>query len=127
MFYVPTANAETVKNAVFEAGGGRIGNYDRCCWQTTGTGQFRPLAGSQPFLGEAGVEEHRRRDARGTRGPRILPGDRGLGVARRPSVRDSGLLLLADQPIAPVSLGNGPQCTATRPVASTLAGAPRER
>jgi hypothetical protein len=51
VFYVPVEHAEAVKLAVFEAGGGRIGNYDRCCWQTVGTGQFRPLPGSQPFLG----------------------------------------------------------------------------
>ncbi len=51
VFYVPETEAEKVKNAVFAAGAGRLGNYDSCCWQTTGTGQFRPLAGSQPFVG----------------------------------------------------------------------------
>ncbi|WP_322785810.1 NGG1p interacting factor NIF3 [Hydrogenovibrio halophilus] len=52
-FYVPKVYAETVKTAVFDAGGGQIGNYDRCSWQVDGSGQFRPLAGSQPFLGQA--------------------------------------------------------------------------
>lgn len=51
-FYVPESHLETVKTAVFEAGAGKIGNYDRCCWQVSGHGQFRPLEGSQPFLGE---------------------------------------------------------------------------
>jgi hypothetical protein len=37
-----------VKAAVFAAGGGRIGDYDHCAWQTLGQGQFRPLDGSQP-------------------------------------------------------------------------------
>ena len=63
VFYVPVEHAETVKEAVFAAGGGRIGTYDRCCWQTSGTGQFRPLPGSEPFLGKTGkvaqVEELR--------------------------------------------------------------------
>ena len=42
---------ETVKQALFDAGAGRIGNYDCCCWQTLGTGQFRPLENSQPAVG----------------------------------------------------------------------------
>ncbi len=51
VFYVPETAAEAVKAAVFAAGGGRIGSYDCCCWQTAGTGQFRPLAGSAPAIG----------------------------------------------------------------------------
>ncbi len=50
-FFVPEADAETVKEAIFLTGAGRIGNYDRCAWQTLGMGQFRPLDGSQPYLG----------------------------------------------------------------------------
>ena len=57
VFYVPAEHAEAVKDAVFAAGGGRIGNYDRCSWQTLGTGQFRPLPGSHPFLGQTGDVE----------------------------------------------------------------------
>jgi hypothetical protein len=37
---------------MFEAGAGKIGDYDSCCWQTPGQGQFRPLEGSSPFVGE---------------------------------------------------------------------------
>ena len=51
-FYVPKEHAENVKEAMFAAGGGRIGLYDRCSWQTSGFGQYRPLPGSQPFHGE---------------------------------------------------------------------------
>ena len=61
--YVPTPHLELVKRALFEAGAGRIGNYDSCCWQTLGTGQFRALQGSEPFIGQLGraeqVEEYR--------------------------------------------------------------------
>lgn len=53
-FYVPEAHLEDVKKAVFAAGGGRIGTYDSCCWQVLGQGQFRPLDGSTPFLGQDG-------------------------------------------------------------------------
>jgi len=56
-FYVPDSHVETVKQAVFAAGGGRVGAYDSCAWQVLGHGQFRPQAGSQPFLGSQGVLE----------------------------------------------------------------------
>lgn len=55
--YVPASHAEALKAALFAAGAGRLGNYDCCCWQTVGRGQFRPLDGSNPFLGRPGVAE----------------------------------------------------------------------
>lgn len=51
-FFVPETHLEVVKNAVFTAGAGRIGNYDCCAWQVKGEGQFRPLPGSQPHIGK---------------------------------------------------------------------------
>ena len=56
--YVPENSVEKVKRALFEAGAGRIGNYDSCCWQTVGIGQFRPLKGSNPALGSLNEVEH---------------------------------------------------------------------
>lgn len=56
-FYVPETHLELVKEAVFATGAGRIGDYDSCCWQTLGQGQFRPLEGSNPFLGQQGWVE----------------------------------------------------------------------
>lgn len=53
VFFVPESHLEQVKTAVFNAGAGSIGNYDQCCWQVVGAGQFRPLAGSNPFIGQA--------------------------------------------------------------------------
>ena len=52
-FFVPESHRDTVKQALFAAGAGKIGDYDCCAWQTLGEGQFRPLAGSQPFIGQA--------------------------------------------------------------------------
>ena len=46
---------EEVKRALFEAGGGRIGNYDCCCFVSKGKGQFRPLKGANPYVGSVGV------------------------------------------------------------------------
>lgn len=56
-FFVPPSHVDEVKAAVFAAGGGRIGGYDQCSWQVLGQGQFRPLDGSQPFIGTAGTVE----------------------------------------------------------------------
>ncbi len=56
-FFVPETDAEPVKTALFAAGVGKIGDYDQCCWQTLGTGQFRPLAGASPHLGQPGQLE----------------------------------------------------------------------
>ena len=50
-FYVPVKDAERVKMAMFEAGAGKIGNYDCCSFETRGTGQFRPLPGASPHVG----------------------------------------------------------------------------
>ncbi|MDH5518577.1 MAG: NGG1p interacting factor NIF3 [Gammaproteobacteria bacterium] len=56
-FFVPVDYADAVKAALFSAGAGKIGNYDQCCWQTAGQGQFRALAQSQPFIGKQGQLE----------------------------------------------------------------------
>jgi hypothetical protein len=56
-FFVPPSHVEQVKAALFEAGAGRLGNYDSCCWQTLGEGQFRALQGSDAFIGEVGKVE----------------------------------------------------------------------
>ena len=63
VFFVPVDYLEKVKSALFEAGAGKLGSYDCCAWQTLGQGQFRPLEGSQPHIGERGnvavVDEYR--------------------------------------------------------------------
>lgn len=56
-FFVPVDNAESVKQAVFEAGAGRIGAYENACFQTRGTGQFRPMEGAHPHIGAVGSLE----------------------------------------------------------------------
>ncbi len=56
-FFVPDSHLESVKAGLFMLGVGRIGNYDSCCWQVLGEGQFRPLAGSDPHIGSLGELE----------------------------------------------------------------------
>ena len=43
---------------MFEAGAGRIGDYERCSWYTAGTGTFLGGDETDPAVGERGVEEH---------------------------------------------------------------------
>ena len=52
IFYVPATHLETVKEALFNVGAGKYKNYDKCCWQIEGKGQFRPLDSSNPFIGK---------------------------------------------------------------------------
>ncbi|EIT85198.1 hypothetical protein A374_10660 [Fictibacillus macauensis ZFHKF-1] len=56
--YVPTTHVEEVKEALAAAGAGHIGDYSHCTFSSEGTGTFKPLEGSQPFLGSQGDIEH---------------------------------------------------------------------
>ena len=49
--YIPESHLEQVKIAIFDAGAGRVGDYDACAWQTLGQGQYRPVEDRQPFVG----------------------------------------------------------------------------
>ena len=46
--YSPRDNRDTILDALFAAGAGHIGNYSNCSFSTSGTGTFKPLAGSNP-------------------------------------------------------------------------------
>ena len=56
-FYVPQAQAEQVRNALFAAGAGKLGNYDECSFSMGGEGSFRPSQNSSPYVGKKG-ERH---------------------------------------------------------------------
>ena len=55
--YVPPGALEAVRDAIFAAGAGRIGAYERCSWSTRGVGTFRPLPGADPTVGAVGFDE----------------------------------------------------------------------
>lgn len=55
--FIPVDHLDAVVDALAEAGAGRIGDYDRCHWSTEGTGSFRPLPGSDPFIGHTNEVE----------------------------------------------------------------------
>ena len=52
--YCPLAQAEKVRNAIFEVGAGQIGKYDQCSFNAKGEGGFRAGEGANPFVGELG-------------------------------------------------------------------------
>lgn len=56
-FYVPEVDKEKVKNAMFRANAGRVGNYVSCSFEVEGIGQFCPLIGSSPHIGSVGKLE----------------------------------------------------------------------
>jgi hypothetical protein len=55
--FVPREALDPVRDAVFAAGAGRIGDYERCSWYTEGTGTFLGGEGTAPTIGESGREE----------------------------------------------------------------------
>ena len=57
VWFVPEEALEATRSAVFDAGGGRIGEYERCSWYTAGTGTFYGGEDTDPTIGEPGREE----------------------------------------------------------------------
>jgi hypothetical protein len=55
--FVPPEALDTVRDALFAAGAGRIGEYERCSWYTEGTGTFFGGEGTEPSIGDRGREE----------------------------------------------------------------------
>jgi dinuclear metal center YbgI/SA1388 family protein len=77
--YVPAGHEEKVAAALFAAGAGQVGAYDRCSFRCRGEGTFRPGPGTSPFIGEEG------KDARvdEVRLETILPRELSQKVIRR--------------------------------------------
>lgn len=61
--FIPTKHLHNVREAVFSAGAGNIGNYDSCGFITDGSGSFRGNENSQPFVGNKG-EIHTEKEVR---------------------------------------------------------------
>ena len=57
-YFVPTAYAQTVSDAIFKIGAGQIGNYSQCSFNTQGTGTFTANEKANPFLGTPHVKEY---------------------------------------------------------------------
>ena len=58
VWFVPADALDATRDAVFDSGAGRIGEYERCSWYTAGTGTFLGAEGTSPVVGASGTEEH---------------------------------------------------------------------
>lgn len=58
VYFVPEGARDATREAIFDVGGGVIGDYERCSWYTRGTGTFLAREGADPAVGEVGEEEH---------------------------------------------------------------------
>ncbi len=54
--YVPVDKADELRNALFAAGAGNIGNYSECSFNTDGTGTFKGNEQTNPYVGEPGKQ-----------------------------------------------------------------------
>jgi hypothetical protein len=57
VWFVPREALDATRNAVFAAGAGRIGEYERCSWYAAGTGTFFGGGGTNPAVGDPGREQ----------------------------------------------------------------------
>lgn len=55
--YVPEDHADKLREAIGNAGAGKIGNYSHCTFTLKGTGRFKPEEGANPTTGEVGKLE----------------------------------------------------------------------
>ncbi len=55
--FVPETHVDAVRDAIGDAGGGKIGSYTRCSFSTKGVGHFKPEEGAKPFIGKVGELE----------------------------------------------------------------------
>ncbi len=55
--YVPEDHADRLREAMGDAGAGKIGNYSHCTFTIKGTGRFKPEEGANPTIGAVGTLE----------------------------------------------------------------------
>jgi hypothetical protein len=76
--FVPREALDAVREALFEAGAGRIGDYQHCSWYGEGTGTFLGGESTSPSVGIPGKEER----VAELRLETVYPAERELDVVR---------------------------------------------
>jgi dinuclear metal center YbgI/SA1388 family protein len=112
--YVPQARADAVREAMFDAGAGRLGDYSHCSWTVSGNGQFLPHEGASPAVGAVGAVERVSEDrieviAPARLRPRVLDAMRGAHPYEEPAFD-----VLALAPL-PSDVGIGRVCSLSNP------------
>jgi len=78
VWFVPEEALDATRDAVFAAGAGRIGEYERCSWYAFGTGTFLAREGASPAIGEVGEEQR----VPELRVETVVPAERAPAVVR---------------------------------------------
>ncbi len=99
VIFVPAENADAVREAMFAAGAGHIGDYSHCSWSVSGTGQFLPQDGASPTIGSVGTVERVPEDR--------VEVDRADAPARACAGRDAGGAPLRGARIRRLRVGRG--------------------
>ncbi|OBK72916.1 Nif3-like dinuclear metal center hexameric protein [Mycobacterium sp. 1274761.0] len=117
--YVPTENADVVREAMFGAGAGHIGDYSHCSWSVGGTGQFLPQEGASPAIGRVGSVERVAEDRIEMIAPARLRGHVLAALRHAHPYEEPAFDILAMAPV-PADVGLGRIGTLSEP--QTLAG-----
>jgi dinuclear metal center YbgI/SA1388 family protein len=112
--YVPVADADTVREAMFGAGAGQIGDYSHCSWSVPGTGQFLPLEGASPTIGDVGSIETVTEDRIEVVAPAALRGSVLAAMRAAHPYEEPAFGVYASAPL-PAPVGIGRVCTLPDP------------
>jgi dinuclear metal center YbgI/SA1388 family protein len=116
--YVPAENADAVREAMFGAGAGHIGDYSHCSWAVSGTGQFLPHEGASPTIGRVGSVERVDEDRVEMVAPARLRGHVVAALRSSHPYEEPAFDVIA---LAPVPAGVGLGRIGTLPTLQTLA------
>jgi dinuclear metal center YbgI/SA1388 family protein len=112
--FVPLENADKLREAMFGAGAGQIGDYSHCSWSVTGTGQFLPHDGAAPAIGSVGSVERVAEDRVEVIAPARLRGHILAAMRAAHPYEEPAFDIVALAPI-PDSVGIGRVCALPQP------------
>lgn len=112
--FVPVEHAAQVRDSLFAAGAGQIGDYSCCSWSATGTGQFLPHAGATPAIGEVGTVEQVTEDRVEVIAPARLRGRVLAALRAAHPYEEPAFDVFALAPL-PADVGIGRICTLPEP------------
>ncbi|MCT7660262.1 Nif3-like dinuclear metal center hexameric protein [Mycobacterium deserti] len=112
--FVPVEDADALREAMFGAGAGHIGDYSHCSWSVTGTGQFLPHDGASPAIGSVGSVERVSEDRVEVIAPSRLRGHVLAAMRSAHPYEEPAFDIVALEPI-PDNVGIGRVCSLPQP------------